>query len=168
MSEEPTTVPVASLGRLGFKQEAAGKVRVFAMVDAMTNWLLKPLHDLLFDYLRKIDQDGTFDQLAPVTLLQQKGHRSFWCYDLSSATDRLPIKLQTMLLRPYLGSLADAWAGLLIDRDYTYPMGKRNIGSVRYAVGQPMGALSSWAMLALTHHFIIQWAAMRSVSGNLH
>ena len=27
--------------------------------------------------------------------------------------------------------------------------------SVRYAVGQPMGALSSWAMLALTHHFIV-------------
>lgn len=28
--------------------------------------------------------------------------------------------------------------------------------TVRYAVGQPMGALSSWAMLALTHHFIVQ------------
>jgi hypothetical protein len=30
---------------------------------------------------------------------------------------------------------------------------------VRYAVGQPMGALSSWAMLALTHHVIVQYAA---------
>jgi hypothetical protein len=47
------------------------------MVDAMTNWLLKPLHDLLFDYLRGIPQDGTFDQLSPVTLLQSQGHRSF-------------------------------------------------------------------------------------------
>jgi hypothetical protein len=28
-----------------------------------------------------------------------------------------------------------------------------------------MGALSSWAMLALTHHFIIQWAAMRAHAG---
>lgn len=27
-----------------------------------------------------------------------------------------------------------------------------------YAVGQPMGALSSWAMLAVTHHFIVQRA----------
>jgi len=58
------------------------------------------------------------------------------------------------------------WASLLIDRDYTYPVGKGKIGSVKYAVGQPMGALSSWAMLALTHHFIVQWAAMRSESGN--
>lgn len=30
-----------------------------------------------------------------------------------------------------------------------------------YAVGQPMGALSSWALLALTHHAIVQFAAYR-------
>lgn len=33
-----------------------------------------------------------------------------------------------------------------------------DIKSLRYAVGQPMGALSSWAMLAFTHHAIVQWA----------
>lgn len=33
------------------------------------------------------------------------------------------------------------------------------VPSVRYTVGQPMGALSSWAMLAITHHFIVQSAA---------
>jgi len=32
---------------------------------------------------------------------------------------------------------------------------------VRYSVGQPMGALSSWAMLALTHHTLVQLAASR-------
>jgi len=32
---------------------------------------------------------------------------------------------------------------------------------IRYSVGQPMGALSSWAMLALTHHLIVQFAAYR-------
>jgi len=32
---------------------------------------------------------------------------------------------------------------------------------VRYAVGQPMGAYSSFAMLALTHHVIVQVAAKR-------
>jgi hypothetical protein len=34
--------------------------------------------------------------------------------------------------------------------------------AVTYSVGQPMGALSSWAMLALTHHAIVQWAAHRA------
>lgn len=34
--------------------------------------------------------------------------------------------------------------------------------SVKYAVGQPMGALSSWGMLALTHHFLVAHAARRA------
>jgi len=29
-------------------------------------------------------------------------------------------------------------------------------GFVYYGTGQPMGALSSWALLALTHHAIVQ------------
>jgi len=34
-------------------------------------------------------------------------------------------------------------------------------GPVRYAVGQPMGALSSWAMLNLTHHMMMQYCSWR-------
>jgi len=33
--------------------------------------------------------------------------------------------------------------------------------ALKYAVGQPMGALSSWAMLAIVHHAIVSWAAYR-------
>lgn len=36
------------------------------------------------------------------------------------------------------------------------------VDSYRYAVGQPMGALSSWGMLALTHHLIVQLAAYKA------
>jgi hypothetical protein len=32
-----------------------------------------------------------------------------------------------------------------------------DVKKFRYAVGQPMGALSSWAMLAMTHHLIVQY-----------
>jgi hypothetical protein len=35
----------------------------------------------------------------------------------------------------------------------------RMFGNIRYAVGQPMGALSSFNMLAITHHIIVQVAA---------
>lgn len=31
--------------------------------------------------------------------------------------------------------------------------------SYRYAVGQPMGGLSSWAGLAITHHWILQYCS---------
>lgn len=33
---------------------------------------------------------------------------------------------------------------------------------VKYTVGQPIGALSSWASLALVHHFLVQLAAFRT------
>jgi len=32
----------------------------------------------------------------------------------------------------------------------------------KYEVGQPMGAYSSWAMLAITHHVLVQVAAVRA------
>jgi hypothetical protein len=161
VTEDPRPFTGAPLGKLGMKHEAAGKVRVFAMVDAWTNWLLKPLHDMLFDHLKKIPQDGTFDQLGPIKRLQGLGKTKFWCYDLSAATDRLPVDLQVRLLAPYMGSLAETWKSLLVGRDYVLNAhGQKQ--SLRYAVGQPMGALSSWAMLALTHHLIVQWAALRA------
>lgn len=33
---------------------------------------------------------------------------------------------------------------------------------VKYTIGQPMGAYSSFAMLALTHHTIIRYAALQA------
>jgi hypothetical protein len=34
---------------------------------------------------------------------------------------------------------------------------------LKYAVGQPMGALSSFNMLAVTHHFLVQLAYQRTL-----
>jgi len=41
--EKPDWAP--KIGQLSIKEEAAGKVRVFAMVDSLTQSVLKPLHD---------------------------------------------------------------------------------------------------------------------------
>jgi len=156
------------LGKLAIKEEAAGKMRVFAMVDPWTQWALRPLHKWLFTILRSHPMDGTFNQLAPLSRVPF-GDVPIYSYDLTAATDRLPIAIQKNLLSVVFGrKFSEAWATLLVDRDYqishlqkqypyiTLPGG---IGHVRYAVGQPMGAYSSWAMLALTHHFIVQMAA---------
>jgi hypothetical protein len=32
---------------------------------------------------------------------------------------------------------------------------------IQYATGQPMGCLSSWAMLAITHHMILQFCSLQ-------
>lgn len=62
-------------------------------------------------------------------------------FDLSAATDRLPVKLQILLLNAVHPCLGDHWSNLLVNRFYTVPTGPVN--QVRYATGQPMGALSS-------------------------
>jgi len=159
------------LGRLCHKVEPAGKVRVFAMVDPWTQWVLKPLHNWLFKILSKHQMDGTFNQLKPLKSVPF-GKVPISSLDLSAATDRLPIWLQQMLLSKIFGEkFAYHWYNLLINRSYAISIGvllfskpkdissDQYVNGVRYSVGQPMGALSSWAMLALTHHFIVQHAA---------
>lgn len=52
---------------------------------------------------------------------------------------------------------ADAWARLLTSRDFLTPCGQ----SLRYAVGQPLGAYSSWGAFTLAHHFVVWLAQTR-------
>nr|UPW42151.1 MAG: putative RNA dependent RNA polymerase [Xinjiang mito-like virus 50] len=156
------------LGKLCLKQEAAGKVRVFAMVDSWTQTLLGTLHDGLLKILSSIPQDGTYDQHKPVKVLIGKGITTFYSFDLSAATDRLPIDLQVRIISWLFNNqeVGPLWKDLLIDRDYNLesndPLFKESNGNYRYSVGQPMGCLSSWPMLALSHHLIVQVAARRS------
>jgi len=145
-------------GQLSLKDEAAGKVRVFAMVDSVTQSALKPLHDFLFSILRLLPNDGTFDQQASVTRSQAKAALSGMAYsfDLSAATDRLPAKLSAAILENLIGiqGFGQAWLDLLVQRDYCLSLNAKACKrygleyqeedrKFRYAVGQPMGGLSS-------------------------
>jgi len=155
------------IGQIAFKEEAAGKLRNFAIVDIWTQSLLRPLHDALFGLLQSLPNDGTFDQDASFKRCVKKAKESkcAFGYDLSAATDRLPMSLQVTILTVMFGSkLAEAWRDLLVGREYIVPKNDYGISQpfVKYAVGQPMGALSSWAMLAVTHHIIVQYCAWSS------
>jgi hypothetical protein len=134
------------IGKLSFKEEAAGKLRVFAMVDIITQSLLGPLHESLFSLFKELPNDFTHNQdkgFAYVQSLSLKHGRSFG-YDLSAATDRLPLSSQISVLDSLYG-IGKIWGNILINRDYV--ISKNDYGiepqSIRYAVGQPMGALSS-------------------------
>jgi hypothetical protein len=158
-SYDTTSDDQLHLGRIHSIAEWGGKNRLVAIVDYWTQLVLTPLHDTIFHFLAKIPSDGTFDQerLADrVKAMTADPSLSIYSYDLSAATDRLPIELQERVLSALLGSsLASLWRRLLVNRDYITQDGDK----LRYAVGQPMGAKSSWAMLALTHHVIVQQAA---------
>lgn len=156
-----TRIP-AALGKLHAKEEPAGKVRLFAIVDCWTQWALFPLHKFIFSRLRQIPQDGTHAQLAPLELLLERKPKELFSLDLTAATDRLPLFLQKTLITLLCGEgFANSWATLLVGRTYGFrQLGyERWHGSYKYGTGQPMGAYSSWGMLALTHHFIVQASA---------
>lgn len=105
------------LGRLSEKLEAAGKVRIFAITDIWTQSALAPLHDMLFDILNDIPQDGTFEQHKPIKTLLSRGVKDIYSFDLSAATDRLPIQLQAQILTILFDSdFANAWKTLLSGR----------------------------------------------------
>jgi hypothetical protein len=151
------------LGKLGVKEEP-GKKRVFAMVDWWTQTLLYPLHRAIFGSLRFIPQDSTFDQMKGVRRACDEVQGGYVAsLDLSAATDRLPVSLQSLLVDHVKPGLGGPWKDLLVGRAYKVPKMYSSVASqVFYACGQPMGAYSSWAMLALTHHFLVQLSARRA------
>jgi hypothetical protein len=58
----------------------------------------------LFSILKSLPNDGTFDQDLAFKRAQEKGQKYQCCYgyDLSSATDRLPLSLQVEILSSLL------------------------------------------------------------------
>jgi len=170
----------SEMGSLSVVYDQAGKARVVAITNWWVQISLKPLHDHLFKLLSNIPYDGTFDQLAPFDLilnnvnsvmqlnkgnlnnkssLDQESIESniskditLHGFDLSAATDRLPLTLQIQILNILSEGLGDKWRDLL---DISWLFDKLHY---KYTVGQPMGAYSSWGMLAFTHHCIVQYA----------
>lgn len=150
------------LGKLSFKEEAAGKLRIFAMVDVITQSLFNPLHLQLFKLFKNIPNDCTHNQNQGFKYAQElslKYNKSYG-FDLSSATDRLPLSSQTAILNSLFG-IGKEWSTILVERDFIISTNNYNIPlqSLKYSVGQPMGALSSWDMLNLMHHLMIQFIA---------
>jgi len=142
------------IGRLCVVTDQAGKARIVAIVNWWVQLSLLGLHKSIFRFLETIEEDGTFNQTAPLDKLRANrldGHY-YYSFDLSAATDRLPVDLQIQILNS-LGVNGNLWRNIL-DFPYSYK-GE----DVKYSVGQPMGAYSSWAMLALTHHILVKYAA---------
>lgn len=94
------SVKLTPFGQFAIKKEAAGKIRVFALVDSVTQSVMKPLHKALFTVLRSLPNDGTFDQDASVARCTVKAAAAgkAFSFDLSAATDRLPVSLTASII----------------------------------------------------------------------
>jgi hypothetical protein len=139
--------------KLSVIKDLDGKSRVIAILDYWTQSWMKLFHQRVFDILKELPQDRTFNQEPQVTFAGP-----YHSFDLSAATDRFPLKFQKILVKLLLNSKtkADAWAELLVGTPFYVPW---TGNYVKYEVGQPMGAYSSWAIFSLSHHIIIQYCA---------
>jgi len=150
-------VETSNLRKLSVKPDRECKSRVFAMLDYYSQTVLRPLHELLFDQLKKIQYDQTFTQADQLVLTAPEGHR-FWSMDLTAATDRFPKDIQRSLIAALVGpDRASHWVSIMSGYPFHYK-GKEYL----YGAGQPMGAYSSWAAFTLAHHLVVFDAAMRA------
>lgn len=147
-----------TIRKLSIVKDPEAKVRIIAIFDYWSQCALKPLHDSISRILRGIKADCTFNQDAFLRTMPKQAE--FNSIDLKNCTDRLPALLQKEMVAQLLGSKekAQAWYDILCAHEFYVPWTGQ---WVRYATGQGMGAYSSWTVMALTHHTIVQWAAMR-------
>jgi len=155
-----TPIEGLKLGKLITFAEWGGKTRTVASVDYWTQIILTPLHETLFEVLKSIEMDATFDQRAASETVRKwtaDEKSEIYSFDLTAATDRLPRELQAEILDGVLGmsGVGRAWMEILSEREYYSEDGN----FYKYGTGLPMGSKSNWAMLAFTHHLIVQRAA---------
>lgn len=144
-----------TLRRLSYFPDKETKVRTVAILDFWSQTVLKSFHDYLFKVLRKIPQDCTFNQGS--FLGKTSGWKKFYSLDLTNATDRFPISVISDVLQGLLPkSFVESWVHVMVGLPFDFSLrGKSE--KVFYAVGNPMGAYSSWNSFAIAHHYILFW-----------
>lgn len=153
------------VGRILNLADKAGKDRVIAIVGYVVNNTLKPIHDYLVRLNKSIRQDSTIQSIgiAKITEWTEKLRKAHICSaDLSAATDKLPVDLQSYILYRVLRmsgydnalEISRLWRLLLTSIPFLAPDGS----VIQYGQGQPMGVYSSWPMLDLTNHIIARSA----------
>ena len=140
--------------KLSMVKDPDGKLRIIAILDYYSQNYLKKIHEHLFTLLQRIPEDRTFTQDPYVHF-----DGPYYSFDLSSATDRFPAILQKRLLRfLFTADTSESWYDLLTKEPFYVPWD----GSfVTYETGQPMGAYSSWASFAISHHLVVKLAGYR-------
>jgi hypothetical protein len=126
--------------------DGLGKNRYIALLDWLSQGTLAPLHHVLIEIisLQCKGTDFTHDQFSSIAVIQDfynRGYEAF-CFDLSAATDRLPILLESKAIQCCGLSEAgcNAWKNIMVGEAFF----SVSTGTfVRYSVGQGIGAYSS-------------------------
>jgi hypothetical protein len=151
----------APIGKVSVLQEPGFKARFIANPNRVVQHLLEPLGNYLFDCLRELPTDCTFNQSKASSLLRERllGGEKAYCFDLSNATDLFPLEIQEeVVMNIARGTEAFDYVICFLrlfraaSRCEWYFDKKR----IRWTRGQPLGLYPSFAMFALTHNFILK------------
>jgi hypothetical protein len=139
-----------------FLPDKFGKTRVIAIGDWFSNVALSGLHSSFMKGLSRLSTDLTYRQSLLPDLIKGLGN-NLYSTDLTAATDRFPVSWEEAVVSAKYGEeVGSLWKKIISCREFSI---KGNPNKVRYAVGNPMGFLSSWPVFAFTHHAFIEWCA---------
>lgn len=83
-------------------KDVAGKSRVVGITNYWVQCSLQPLHKAILDFLKRVPMDGTYRQEEVIQKVISPGMK-YSSFDLSSATDRLPMEVQRDILSLFIG-----------------------------------------------------------------
>jgi hypothetical protein len=142
-------------GEIHFLQEPGGKLRSVASPFRIHQEALRPLGRMLYDVVRSLPWDCTFDQSKAILPIQShlgKGGEAH-SVDLSSATDHFPLSLQLTALKALIAK--EDWDFLDLFQEISRGQWKSPIGDLQWTKGQPLGLYPSFAAFTLTHGLLL-------------
>jgi hypothetical protein len=155
-SKEMKTKNHCLTAQLSIVKDPECKMRIIAMFDWYSQNVLDIISNKIFKILRDIPTDRTYTQDPFFNHIQIKTRHKFHSLDLTAATDRFPLAFQQQIIEILFNEdVAKAWGEVLTDRWFLGPENE----VIKYEVGQPMGARSSWAVFTLSHHILVRYAA---------
>jgi len=150
------------MGNISLIQEPGYKLRFAANPYRVYQCALEPLGTALFDALKRVPNDFTFDQEAGIAYAQKLltlGYPAV-SMDLSNATDRAPLDFQLELLSRlgvstrWIQFLRDCCRGDWFTQTARHDPWKR----INWSVGSPLGLYPTFASFALWHHSVVQYS----------
>lgn len=132
--------PGAILSRVASVAAGAGKRRLFIIGNYVKQRLLRPYHDWSMSILRRLVNDGTYDQTKPLRWVT--GFKNVYSFDLKSATDGWPRMVIYSILSELFGhqvasAVVDTGLGMC-ELSLVPPLVRRE-NIIIYSVGQPLG-----------------------------
>jgi hypothetical protein len=153
--------PLHHVGIIGFIQEPGFKLRAVANPNRVVQRALEPLGRNLFNWLKLVPQDCTYNQDEGVYAVQGVLARGEFIHsvDLSNATDVFPY---TLLERVLVFARTPRPARLLLHAvargSWLTPMNStvKKVMTLKWNRGTPLGVYPCFALFALAHHALVR------------